>query len=124
MNEDYVIIELVTICGPHCVGIDEGTIIFNKVLPILKSKGKVCLDFKEVLTITSSFLNASIGKLFGQFENGTFEDRITWKNVDENDEQLIKLVIKNAKEHFAKNKKEKRLEEDILRDIPKEEENA
>lgn len=123
MNED-VIIQIVKKCGPHCVGIEEGESLFNEIFPILNAGNRVILDFKEVLTITSSFLNASIGKLFGQLKNGTFEDRIRWDNLDENDQQLIQLVIENAKEHFSKTKKGKELEEDIIKDNHNKEDNV
>jgi hypothetical protein len=124
MNEDSIVIQVVKMCGPHCVGIEEGASLFKQIFPILESGKKVCLDFKEVLTITSSFLNASIGKLVGQLENGTFEDRVKWDNLDEGDKQLIRLVISNAKEHFAKAKKAKKVEEDIIKDNHNKEDNV
>ena len=116
--------KLLNICGPHCVGVDEGKSLFDKISSVLKSGGSICLDFEGVVTTTSSFLNASIGRLFGQFENGSLEKRISWQGVDENDDQLIKLVIRNAKEHFAKSKQERKTENDIVHRAIEDEDNG
>ncbi len=110
------VIKLAEVCGPHCVGLEDGDILFGKILPMIEAGEKVSLDFVGVETVTSSFLNASIGKLFGKLEASIVENRLAWENVDENDDQLIKLVISNAKQHFAKTKNGKKIEEDIIRE--------
>jgi hypothetical protein len=115
MDQDTIVLKVKDVCGPHCVGIEDGTGIFNRILPLLRSGSKICLDFEGVVTITSSFLNASIGKLFGRFESGDLEKRFTWKGLDESDTQLIQLVIRNAREHFAKSQNARQVEDNIVR---------
>ena len=115
MSQDKVVLKIKDVCGPHCVGIEDGTGLFTRILPILKTGSEICLDFEDVLTITSSFLNVSVGKLFGHFKESDLEKRLTWKCSDESDNQLIKLVVRNAKEHFAKPETTRKMENDIVK---------
>lgn len=108
------IFQMEKICGQHCVGVEEGESFFNQIYPLLKLGQEVCLDFSNILTITSSFLNAAIGNLFGQFKDYSFEKLISYNNLDENDIQLLKLVINNAKEHFKKNRNGREIENNIV----------
>lgn len=120
MNRDIreiITLKVMDMCGPHCVGVEDGKFIFKKMLPILQSGTRVCLDFTDVLTVTSSFLNASIGKLLGRFKEMDIDKQVRWKGLDENDVQLVKLVIRNAKEHFAKSEKTREVENKIVRHV-------
>jgi hypothetical protein len=121
MNEQILKLKIVEMCGPHCVGVEEGEVLFNKIFPILKNNGKVCLDFSGVQTITSSFLNASIGTLVGQLDVDYLRSGIKYEGLQEDDQQLIELVIRNAKEHFAKTDSLKKAEEDIIKNNSEEE---
>lgn len=114
MNKNIVTLKVVDICGPHCVDIEDGECLNKQILPFLQEGINVCLDFTGVVTLISSFLNASIGKLFGQFKNEDVEKRIRWIGLDEEDTQLIKLVIRNAKEHFAKSPATQEAENNIV----------
>jgi len=114
MDKSIITFQMEKVCGPHCVGIEEGESFFKQIYPLLKASQEVCLDFANILTITSSFLNAAIGKLFGQFEDDSFEKLIIYRNLDESDMQLLKLVISNAKEHFKKNQSGKEIENKIV----------
>ena len=113
MNKEVIVVT--AICGPHCVGPDDGMALFEKMLSILKSGNSVCLDFSSVETLTTSFLNASVGKIFGKFDYADLEARLQLINLDTVDQQSVSLVIKNAKEHFAKNQEIRQSENDIVR---------
>lgn len=105
------------VCGPHCVAIDDGRFLLEKIRTLLKVYTLISLDFTGVLTITTSFLNASIGKLIGELSIGEFKRRVQWDGLDENDNQLMNLVIRNAQSHFQKSAAEKDKENQITRRI-------
>ncbi len=118
MSKDIVIIKVASICGPHCVGVEDGESLFKKVLSIFEEGvNKVTLDFTDILTITSSFLNASIGKLFLQLKEEEFNNRVNWQSSDASDSQLISLVIRNAKEHLKKSDEMKKTEDSITKRV-------
>lgn len=115
MKNEVITIKISQACGTHCVGIEEGSSLFEKMSSELKSGATLLLDFGGVLTLTSSFLSASVGKLYGKFHAEDLDKRLKWTGIDEDDTQLLQLVIKNAKDHFAKSLKDRKIDNDITR---------
>lgn len=118
MSKDVDILKVVDICGPHCVGVEDGESLYKRVLSTFqRGVNKITLDFTDILTITSSFLNASIGKLFLYLKEEEFNNRVSWKSSDASDSQLITLVVRNAKEHLMKSDKMKQTEDSITKKV-------
>ena len=97
-------LRIIDLCGPHCVGKEDGETLFKALLPLVETGEPIRLDFEGIVTITSSFLNASLGRIIGRMPYEEFTKRVRWENVDRNDDELIRLVIENAREHFSKSK--------------------
>ena len=112
-NKNLVKMRIIEICGPHCVAIQDGENVYKKITENLDKDLFVRLDFTGINTLTSSFLNAAIGKLFGKYNIIELEKRLSWKGLDESDTQLINLVIENAKEYFSKEKEKRKIENGI-----------
>jgi len=113
MKEETITVKISEICGVHCVGVEDGASLFNKLSVQLKSGAALLLDFAGVLTLTSSFLSASVGKLYGQFDPEDLDKRLKWTGIDEDDTQLVQLVIRNARAHFVKSIKDRKIDDDI-----------
>ena len=112
--QTYKILDL---CGPHCVSIEEGEKVRKIIVENLHNNKTVELDFVGVLTLTSSFLNSAIGRLYGEFEKSKIEDALRVKGLDKNDEALMAIVIKNAIEFYAKDQKARDAAKDVIRDL-------
>lgn len=95
-----MIIHIVERFGETCVDPDDGGQLCSDVTEILQRGGSVCLDFSGVATVTSSFLNASIGCLYGAFDAEDLSRRLTWAGLDATDEAIVKLVQRNAMAYF------------------------
>jgi hypothetical protein len=59
------------------------------------------LDFDGVTTLTSSFLNAAIGRLYEKFDPKDLACRLTFKRLDRTDEGLLRLVQNNAIRYYS-----------------------
>ncbi|MDP8233556.1 MAG: STAS-like domain-containing protein [Candidatus Saelkia tenebricola] len=114
MVKDVEIVKVVELCGPHCVDMEDGDALFIKICEVLNKKGNIVLNFSDVETITSSFFNAAIGRLFGKYKAEEVESVVSWSNLDDGDTELIRLVISNAKDHFSNGDKIQELEGDIV----------
>ena len=81
---------------------DDGGKVYDILTRSFSNNEKVILDFKNVELVTSSFLNAAIGQLYSKYESTFMNENMTIKNINSDDDELLKLVIKRAKEYFKK----------------------
>lgn len=76
---------------------DQGLAIYELAKKELKDSKKVEISFEGISIIISSFLNASIGKLYGDF----IDKNLKITGLDKNDMELLQIiVIPNAKEYY------------------------
>lgn len=94
-------INVKSIVGPFCVDPDDGNQIRGAVAAALRRGDAVDLDFTEVATITSSFLNRAVGELFGEFSHDVLDGGLSWTGLDQADESLMRLVRDNAIRYFS-----------------------
>ena len=90
-----------TVGSPVCVAADDGNLVFEKIAKALAEDSKVTLSFSNVDTITSAFLNAAVGQLFGRFDAEKIAASLEFTDADEEDRFLLKRVIARAKAYFS-----------------------
>jgi hypothetical protein len=94
-------IQIYRLFGTVCVDSEDGTALCGLVRDGLSTDDRVLLDFEGVGTLTSSFLNAAIGCLYSSFSADELERRLLWKGLDDTDEGILHLVMKNAALFYA-----------------------
>lgn len=99
---------LIKIKGPLCVSSEDGQRIYDKIINILNNGKIVHLSFKKVKLLTPTFLNSSIGPLYGEFSEDYINNNIFIQDINEKDTELLKRVTDNAKIYF-KNLKNDRI---------------
>ena len=109
--------KILDLCGPHCVSIEEGEKVRKIIVENLSNGKTIELDFDGVQTLTSSFLNSAIGRLYGEFEKSKIENAIKVKGLDKSDGALMAIVIKNAIEFYAKDPKAREAAKDVIKDL-------
>lgn len=88
--------------SPLAVSTEKGEMVFQAIDNHLRKNEKVVIDFKGIDLMITAFLNAAIGKLYGN-KNYTSEflnQHIDLENVASEDRSLFKDVIERAKEYF------------------------
>ena len=81
---------------------DEGLAIYEIAKKELQNGKKVEVSFDGITMVISSFLNASIGKLYGDFPFDVIDEKVTVTGLDEDDMGLLNdTVIPNAKEYYS-----------------------
>jgi hypothetical protein len=86
------------------VSSEDGNIVFANIDKLLAEKAKMFLDFVNIKTLTSSFLNAAIGQLYGKYTSSFLQNHLEVKNLSPEDTELLKRVVERAKEYFKDNK--------------------
>jgi len=109
-------IDIVSIVGgPLCLSSDDGAKVHDAIVAALKKGEKVRLSFRAVEDLTSAFLNAAIGQLYGEFDEEELRNRMLPPvNTSSADLSLLKRVVDRAKEFFKNPERQRQIMRDIL----------
>jgi len=86
--------------NPLCVASDDGQKVHDRIATALKEGHTVSLSFLNVTSITSAFLNAAIGQLYGEFAEDAIRARLQASDMAQDDLALLKRVVETAKAYF------------------------
>jgi hypothetical protein len=82
------------------VASEDGQKVYEQIATALKDGQKVRLSFRNVESLTSAFLNAAIGQLYGKFPEEQIRNNLSLADIERDDLALLKRVIDTAKEYF------------------------
>ena len=102
--------------SPLCVASDDGQRVFDRIASALKEQRNVSVSFRNVSSLTSAFLNAAIGQLYGSFSEDQIRAQLKVKDMQPDDLALLKRVVDTAKEYFRDPKRFDRAVEEALGD--------
>lgn len=87
--------------GEICVSATCGNRLHDIVYEHIAAGNRVCLSFAAVTRLTTAFLNAAIGQLYGEFPHDELRLHLA-PPVDTNARQRtqLKLVVDRAKTYF------------------------
>lgn len=100
MGKPIVLITKDIIGSDSAISTDDGDKLFKRVKKALDNNAKVTISFKNISLITSAFLNASIGQLYGHFDSTFLNKHLTITDIQTPDLDTLKLVIERAKDYF------------------------
>ena len=100
MNKQLTISIFEVVGSPLCVASSDGQKIYERLAAILGENKHVTLSFHHISTLTSAFLNAAIGQLYGKFPETHIREFLTVQDIQADDTALLKLVVETAKHYF------------------------
>ena len=83
-----------------CVASEDGRTVYEQIQSAFKRGYSVDLSFYNVDNLTSAFLNAAIGRLYGEFSQIEIRDKLKVSDMTPEDKLLLKRVVETAKEYF------------------------
>ena len=86
--------------GKAAVSTEDGDRLFETISAFLEKDFEVVLDFINIETLTSTFLNAAIGQLYSKFDSPLLKQKLKVNNLRSEDRELMIKVIVRAKEYF------------------------
>ncbi len=86
--------------GKAAVSTEDGDGLFKTIIAFLEKDFKVILDFVNIETLTSTFLNAAIGQLYSKYDSPFLREHLSVSNLQPEDKELMVKIIKRAKEYF------------------------
>ena len=83
-----------------CVASHDGQKVYDRIASALQEDRSVTVSFVNVSGVTSAFLNAAIGQLYGTFREEQIRSRLRVKDMQPDDLALLKRVVETAKQYF------------------------
>lgn len=104
MTEPITVQVFDIIGGPLCVSASDGQRLHDKIAPLLEQRTPVVLSFKRVDILISAFLNAAIGQLYGELPEDRLDELLDFRDLADDDHEMLTHVIENAKAYFRRPK--------------------
>ncbi len=89
-----------TVGSSTCVASDDGQKVYGRLASYLKEERNVTLSFLNITTLTSAFLDAAIGQLYGNFSVEQIRSLLKVQDIQPDDLTLLKRVVETAKLYF------------------------
>jgi hypothetical protein len=88
--------------GGICVAASDGQKVYPVIYDIITKGNRAEISFYGVTRMTTAFLNAAVGQLYGELEEGVIRKHLA-PPVDYQDWHLerLKMVVERAKVFFA-----------------------
>jgi len=101
MQKEMTISIFEVVGSPLCVASSDGQKVYERLAIALKEGRSVTLSFHNVSILTSAFLNAAIGQLYGEFSEGNIRSLLKVQDMQPDDLALLKRVVETAKQYFS-----------------------
>lgn len=87
--------------GGICVSASDGQKVYQQIRDAVSAGDRVVLSFSGITRMTTAFLNAAVGQLYGEFDEQTIKMRLG-PPVDYEKWHLnrLKIVVDRAKSYF------------------------
>ena len=96
--------------GKAAVSTEDGERLFEAISAFLEKDFEVVLDFANIETLITTFLNAAIGQLYSKYDSPFLREHLSTSNLQPEDKERMIKTIERAKEYF---KDKDNLEKDI-----------
>ncbi len=121
MSEQVLIRVADLVNSPRAVDADDGERVFKEVCPLLKAGQKVQLSFDGITMVITAFLNASVGKLYGDISEEKITELLEVTNLRDAFQPAFDKSIQWSKAYFQNRS---RMEESVSEDFPNEEQSV
>ncbi len=96
--------------GKAAVSTEDGERLFETISAFLEKGFEVVLDFVNIETLITTFLNAAIGQLYSKYDSPFLREHLSVRGLQPEDRERMIRTIERAKEYF---KDKENVEKDI-----------
>jgi hypothetical protein len=87
--------------GGICVAAEDGHKVHDAILVAIRRGDRVIISFENVTRMTTAFLNAAVGQLYGELEEEEIRQRMgSPVNISPRQANQLRLVVERAKDYF------------------------
>ncbi len=99
---------------PSAITQELGDILYREIVKSIEAKEVIELDFSDVESMISPFLNNSIGKLYGKYNGETLTQYLKISNLPKEKIATVNMVIQNAKRFYSNQKEFEKIVKDVV----------
>lgn len=99
---------------PSALTQEQGNIIYNEIIASFEKKENIVLDFSNIESMISPFLNNAIGQLYGKYSSEYIKNHLNLVNFPPSKNSTLNIVINNAKKFYANKKTFTQTAKDVL----------
>lgn len=100
--------------SPSALTREQGAIVYKEIMQNLNFGNKVVLDFQDIESLITPFLNVSIGKLYETFNSTQLNTQLEIKNAPDGTNSKFQMVIANAKQYYLNKNAFTKAVEDVI----------
>ena len=86
--------------GKMAASTEDGDRLFGTISAFLEKDFEVVLDFANIDTLITPFLNAGIGQLYSKYDSPFLREHLSVNNLTPEDKGRMVAAIERAKEYF------------------------
>lgn len=105
MNNNIYINVVEKIGSPSALTQEQGNIIYNEIELAIRQGNKITLDFAQVESMISPFLNNAIGQLYGKYNSEQITNCLKLEHFPAEKNSTLNIVVANAKKYYSNKEK-------------------
>lgn len=86
---------------PSAITQESGDLIYEEICNAISNDELILLDFKDIESMISPFLNNALGKLYKDYTSEQITKHVKLVNLPSEKIPTINMVISNAKKYYA-----------------------
>ncbi|MYA57922.1 DUF4325 domain-containing protein [Candidatus Poribacteria bacterium] len=100
MSENIKISMFKVVGSPFCVASGDGQKIHKHLDAALRANQDVVLSFHNVTALTTPFLTAAVGELYGTFSEEKIRSLLKVEDIEPDDLAFLESVVRDVKLYF------------------------
>ena len=116
MSENIRISMFEVVGSPFCVASDDGQKVHKHLDTALRANQDIVLSFHNVTVLTTPFLTAAVGELYGTFSEEKIRSLLKVEDIEPDDLALLNSVINDTKLYFKDPKRYNQAFQEVLED--------
>lgn len=91
--------------NPSALTQEDGNLIYDEITQAIRQNIPIVLDFVDIESMISPFLNNAIGQLYGKFTSQQISELVIIRNFPKEKTSTLNIVIANAKKYYSNREK-------------------
>lgn len=103
--------------SPSALTQEQGDLVYNEIIASFQKDMPIALDFSNVESMISPFLNNAIGKLYENYQSEQIKGLLHMIAFPPEKNSTLNIVINNAKKYYADKKGYEQAVKDVIDNV-------